>query len=406
MGVPSLKQICLMSLDTSTRQKILEEDSIVRDVYIDCVKNVYDVELTKYGKLTKKSDLIIAGQVQSGKTKDIINYCMWSMFVCLKPVVLVLRNSLSDIKQFKLRFESYGYKDVNLITTDKKQIKPKEITANTLILNIYNRHRLKRCIEFVKGVEFNLCMDEADIMIKGNTQTRKYIEQLEEQSGHVTRYTATYSDIQTVRKIDDVIYMKEPEHYFGFKNVDVRKIKNTFDYLEIIEEISKYDEFLLLCTISAYNAPNTMNAYSVNEDYDLLTMSLTYKGTHVYLPSNVFIDIPKKYSRKIKEKEEGHYVITNMHVSDILQFFKELGVDKRIVMFAGYLASRGTSFVSKDYEWHLTDQIFGMSTTNKASLMQYMRCFGVYKDDVVPRLWMKENKYKVLKYYHEDLFEK
>ena len=72
-------------------------------------------------------------------------------------------------------------------------------------------------------------------------------------------------------------------------------------------------------------------------------------------------------------------------ISVFLQYLKENGgVEKypRLLIFAGDLAGRCISFVSSDYEWHLTEQrLLVSSSCDEPELMQKVRLCGIYKDD-------------------------
>ena len=51
---------------------------------------------------------LLTGQVQSGKTNEIINYCYWCIYEKQKSVLVVFQNIKYDIIQFNSRLENFN----------------------------------------------------------------------------------------------------------------------------------------------------------------------------------------------------------------------------------------------------------------------------------------------------------
>lgn len=76
----------------------------------------------------------------------------------------------------------------------------------------------------------------------------------------------------------------------------------------------------------------------------------------------------------------------NISINDALQNIKEdvrMKTVKYIGIISGDLANRGISFVSKDYQWHLTHMILSASNSSSGTaLTQSLRLCGCYNDDI------------------------
>jgi hypothetical protein len=123
----------------------------------------------------------------------------------------------------------------------------------------------------------------------------------------------------------------------------------------------------------------------IKRDFQSVT-TFTYdsKGMILYSPSLQYPTIQINHERyKLKN---GKYVIENRSVSELLQYLKENGGAERfpvIVIISGRLANRMFSFVSKDYEWHLTHQRLYMSNSaDCTTLLQSVRLCGIYHDTI------------------------
>jgi len=122
---------------------------------------------------------------------------------------------------------------------------------------------------------------------------------------------------------------------------------------------------------------------------------LTFNGDGIRLYSSELVDdeiqLPGE-GKKRRKKKNGEFSFKDVvGVSSVLQFLKENGGARRfghIVIIAGRTAGRGINFVSQDFKWHLTAQVYVPSeNTPAAELMQSMRLCGVYCDTIRPVLY-------------------
>jgi len=99
-----------------------------------------------------------------------------------------------------------------------------------------------------------------------------------------------------------------------------------------------------------------------------------------------------KYNQLINKytcKNDIHY-FKNYTIAEVLQILKEDTHynHTHISIIAGQLASRGISFVSSDYNLHLTDQYFHAGKqTHGENLLQSLRILGCYNDNLPLTLW-------------------
>ena len=70
----------------------------------------------------------------------------------------------------------------------------------------------------------------------------------------------------------------------------------------------------------------------------------------------------------------------------------------RISIISGCLAQRGVSFVSEDYEWHLTDEYYSRFCLDTGeNLVQSLRLLGNYKKRTQLKLWTTDVIWKEMR---------
>ena len=338
---------------------------------------------------------IAVGMVQSGKTFEMLCYSWYSINVMKSSVIYVLRNATPDQLQLIQRVTEFNQQDylieqpMNIITLHESDEKVIEAikggkTIVSCLANYVQVRRLERIIrESGLSLNFNLCIDEVDFTVKTKDGSGSSLETcfgpLKEKAKHIFGVTATPMALFfTQQKPDRYISLKPAKYYKGLDKLVPKILRKTkFGYRQVYSEFLEQKSGILLHTTSTYNKEQEHIFNTLYKEYPDITYVL-FNGKRIAIryPNNKIIDWKKSKS-----------------ISKILQFLKDDTFrHTHISIICGFLASRGVSFVSEDYEWHLTDQYLVLSaTTHGERMIQSLRILGCYRDDLKLRLWCSED---------------
>ena len=301
------------------------------------VANALKDYITQYTLDSMEKNILIYGDVQGGKTAEIIKYIKENNF---EKKVLVIQNSLFVLKQYEQRFKSQNidYQIIDKNTT--------EITKN-LVLILNNKYRYSY---FKKNEpqKYILILDESDQTIrscplKNNKTVRKIV--------HVT---ATPFNREVY---DNCIKVPKNPNYYGVDDLNVNlNVKD--DEIDYVNKFKESDTGIML-----------INKYSY------VTQMVSCANTL----ANRFEDIPIVLlnSEKTLYLHNTKKILKHKSISKIIDSLKE---HKHIIFVANRLSHRGLSYVSSDYTRHLTWQITKIRQ-NKTSFLQSLRILGIYKSE-------------------------
>ena len=324
------------------------------------VANVLKGHITQYTLDSMEKNVLIYGDVQCGKTAEIIKYINENS---MEKKVLVIQNSLLVLKQYEQRFKSQNI-DYQIIDKNTK-----EITKN-LVLILNNKYRYS----YFKKIEprkYILILDESDQTIlscplKKSINLRKIV--------HVT--ATPFNKVV----YDNCIQVPRHQDYYGVGdlNVNLNTEDNEIDY---VNKFKRSETGIML-----------INKYSY------VTQMVSCANTL----ANRFVDTPIVLltSEKTLYLHNTKKILKFKSISKIIDSLKE---HKHIIFIANRLSHRGLSYVSSDYTRHLTWQITKIRQ-NKTSFLQSLRILGIYKS--------KNNSEKrldlqlVISDYEEKLFQK
>lgn len=340
--------------------------------------------------------IAVKGQVQSGKTAFMICASMMVLLTGM-DVVIVLRNSNSDLQQIYSRLElfrqelSTRFSKSFKLTTSKK---PKSSASPQIVLALANGISLEKVLG-ITTKDYLLIVDEADHIDSG-TQTRKSVvlPMLKDQAHCVIGVSATVMDLLGKEELfpKDLILLSPPDSYKGIPHilesaeyippgavysskVDSKLEENDPYLLEWVEELLQQPVRDL-----ADGTPHPVIALvticdTVNPCLAMVLKMAQHFGNRVRLVDHHADGI---FIRQGKMEDE-----TKEPISVVLQEMKDADPITPIVVFAGDIAGRGVSYVSRDYKWHLTHQRLIVSKScPEPELMQKVRLCGVYKDDL------------------------
>lgn len=419
MKVSSLKSLCLDSIIENLNYDDMEYiNNFSMPIQISrplkCLLNLQDMlhlplkfMLTNY-KFHKKEDILLSGNIQSGKTNQMLIYCWWSIFIARRQVVFVVRNIKADKLQLLERIKIFN----------KTFIKNKKYYINVInnscknpgiIISLANYQQIKTLLLFnIHKRKYNLCIDEADICVKSKDNTSKlesFFVKLENNAKHILRVTATDFAVIVgkINSITKIIKLDKPKNYIGIKDINIKiidkKIIENDDYIIILyKELLKKDRFFILHSASKYKSDHLNYFNIITKNFKNIT-TIIYNGDGITLKPGEHTDIQKKWLSKYNIDKEFYVFRKSVKISDVLQLVKH---HKYIVVISGHLASRGVSFVSTDYSLHLTDQLYIPSpTTHGEGLLQGLRLLGCYNDKIIPTLWCSsKTKERILRFYN------
>lgn len=344
--------------------------------------------------------VLLCGEVQSGKTKYIIDYIRNSKLPC----VLVLRNSIADLNQFTERViesnkftkgvqskikNSFGVHSPSDSKIKVLQNVPKEdknFKNDCVLVLINNVHRIRRAMDIT--IPFNLILDEADLLLK-----HPYNKDLATRAKGCLFVTATYKSL--LNNGYKCYKLPLPDNYYGINRTEFVKTESLSHFMI---KMSRRESYTTLVTISKFNYINIkFMKYSFEElsDDKVIMLAITYKGTYIKTARSLR-KLRKACNLPISKTKQDVYFTPCKTVSKLISSFQN---EPRLMIFAGLMASRGVSFVSEDYNRHLTDQYMGIRSTKVDNLVQYMRIFGLYKDSPELKLYSDVETYrKIFKY--------
>ena len=325
---------------------------------------------------------LLTGQVQSGKTNEIINYCYWSIYQKQKSVLVVFQNIRYDILQFNSRLENFN-KQLNgsLEPLQSYTIDDFDNSSPKLYVALGNYKQIGKCLKVI-DVEFNMCLDEADLLIKtGNKKTavEKVFYPLKSKASHILGVTATNLAILFHEKsLSDIKILKPPQDYHDYQKLNKVAIPpnqiagrtlayDSFNnqpsgFMLHIEKHRKNDQLILADTMYKIYPDILFIVYNGNGIY-----VFPHSQRHLIIGDHYPNDLTFNFKRTIT-------------ISHLLQRVKDTNI-RKISVISGRMAGRGVSFVSEDFMLHITDQLYlPSSSTHDESMAQHLRILGRYRE--------------------------
>lgn len=302
---------------------------------------IHTLKLTPkvYNSFYQKNVSLVYGQVQSGKTKMIMNIIMKSNLKC----VLIIQNSLLVFKQYMERFKDIPYETVHSPNPNAK-----------VFILMHNSVQYRKFLQSYDHYLFSLFMDESDITLNNP------LVQFAANQYHITATPFNYSPI-----FDRIIPVHIPSNYYGIERVQF--IPKTYDSSFNTDFDPILDDFLLtkqgILLINQFSFIKQMNEAA-------LELSNQYS-----IPIIVLSSVKKVY---IKGKFK---FIRDNDIQTIIHSFKQ----SHIIIIANRMANRGLSFT--DYSKHITHQVFG-NFNNITTFLQKSRIFGIYDDSPTLKIYI------------------
>jgi len=370
---------------------------------IECLKKIMK-------KVEKYVYLVVVGYIQSGKSSLMIYYSTWMAKEHDMNVVIMLRNQTVDIDSLETKFRNFKKEkkmtnqDIEIIPFVKK-IKTKDFLkkfreTKKIFIILGNSEQLSKVNEIIKYGNDNhtpikpfvLCIDELDLNEK--QEETKFFKEFDELkcSGFIVQIlgvtgTALPVVFKRVEQLENeqIIRLDAPLIYKGIQNI-------TFTDIDINDQyIVKNTMLNMLKSNFAFYGKDSKRhpVILLIKDERVKTNQIDMKDKLIFeakIQKNWAIIVWNGDGMYIKMPKKQELFVKRININEALQNMKD-GIygppAKYIGIIAGDLANRGQSFVSTDYNWHLTHQIMCARTSSTGTnLMQYTRLCGCYNDDI------------------------
>ncbi len=300
-----------------------------------------------YDKLEKT--ILVYGQVQGGKTKEIVNILKNVKYNKVKKV-LVVQNSLLVLKQYiaRLKNESIAFQVIDRHTTILKE--------NVLIV-LNNKYRYEYFGKLIKD-KYILLLDEADQTYKNCPLSAAY------KIFHVTA-TPFYPKKAGI-VFNKVIEVDTHKKYYGMNQLQVDESDNVED---LVDDFVNTETGMML-----------INKYSYVEQMQQCASIIARK--HKLVPVILLTTDKTMYFKGKRQK------IGNKPISKVIDSLKD---HSHVIFIANRLSNRGLSYVSSDYNRHLTHQVTRIRTSIN-SFIQSLRILGIYTDKPKLTLYVDSKK--------------
>jgi len=364
---------------------------------------------------------IIKGLVQSGKTEYMICLMIY-MLLSGKSVVMIVRNIDDDRRQFSKRFNEFRKKyesyfpelnEIALIDNVLKYKKYDQTPKLYVILdNESNVHRMNQILVATMS-KYVTIFDEADFVDSGRGIKSKQYDILKMRSSRIFFVSATIMDMLMKEEGisgENLIFLKpsDSKYYKGIVNHKINIVTiphgnyvhsvtddvfatNPYfnDFLENYKHQSVFLNHPRICLVNLSHCIEPL--FKAQE---IISNSHPELAVIVYNSPGLFY---RKGDERICGEDVGCHTF-----SSFLQYLKDKKSLSHIIILSGYMAGRGISFVSDDYQWHLTDEYLVVSkSADEPELIQKVRLQGIYKDDIPLTLYTtQEARQDLLKAIH------
>ena len=395
---------------------------------------------------------LVYGEVQSGKTNFLLGISVAHIILNRCPVIIVLRNSKEDADQLHNRFidlvrkQKEYFKECKIDDSLKyfylgenksEDDLFKAVQECRIIVVIANKTQLNRLATVLKpDVLYATVVDEADSVAYGEDDTdyRKVLhEYILSNSGRTYAITATtFNVIFTERKIPscNIIQLPTQQEYRGLQDIEMKIInpKNQDElqkHLEILSlknahgqevnyschKINKTDHPVIMLIKKFHRKLNQQEIarqiVQIGNWTEVIVFNgdgLTLYSKYIEKLSQIIGDeiigsdfIIEKKAVKMEQRDGKPCLVVKAHIYEGLQYYKELHMNSKstrishIAIVSDTMADRGISFVSRDYEWHLTCEYYEPNKNAFAdNIIQSIRLCGNYEDDLPLVLYSTE----------------
>lgn len=339
--------------------------------------------------MTISSTKLVVGDVQSGKTRFIIDVAVRNIQNGISTVVVV-RNSKADYIQLCSRIAEQ-HASVRVVRADYPMTIKRALNIPTIIIALGNHSQISRLVNTQERSVYDLIVDEADVYFDSVSQRSCHLQLLTPR----LKYLVTATPLPILKTIDgltgrSVIMLDSSENYKGWNDMQISDLSNIteLDTLAPFEDDGFKHPIVLLERQHRKTYQFEIHNRLMGTDW----VSIVYNADGIVLSHTSIRQRPVIGGVKGKRTLNG-YLFPNLQIHQALQYLRDLDPEvqrfKRISIVAGVYANRGISFCSTDYKWHLTHQCVPSSNvTSFENAIQMIRMCGVYTDNIPLKVYM------------------
>lgn len=303
--------------------------------------------------------ILIYGQVQSGKTSKIMEYIKKSN---VNITILVIQNSLSMLFQYEKTLSQNGIKFYSVSQNNVWIIKNylrMNSTKNVVLIvmnNVYRKNALDELFSGNRIKQYTLIMDESDLYFDKIKDTRLY-----KNASECIHVTATPFIKEYKGYFDDVVIISPKKEYVSLRKLDIKYIPNVdCEFKTTINIINndflKSDEGIML-----------INIHNRISDMKIMCNYLRTRPTLLEVPIVLLSSSNILYFNGMTRE------LNKMSVSKIISGLEE---HDHIIFIANRLSARGINYSNLSYTRHLTHQIIRQTGNSKTNFIQKCRILG------------------------------
>ncbi len=299
---------------------------------------------TLYDSFYRSTKKLIYGEVQSGKTAQIITEIRYSKF----PIVLIIQNSRFVQKQYDSRFRAAGisFQLVRKTTT--------ELTAKVILL-MNNKFQLSKYKSLNSPKVYTILLDESDIT-QSHPLRANAISEI-----HVTATPFRYKP----NLFDEVQFIDKHPNYCGLDKLTLKPCSAEESYFTIAADFITSRGILLI------------NSFTRIES--MKTVALNLSGAHPTVPVLLLTTEKRVYMNRVFTQ------IREKSINTLLDRYTDA---PHVIIVANRMATRGISFTNSARTTHITHQI--SKTATITAFLQKCRILGVYQDHPNLTLYVDE----------------
>jgi len=377
---------------------------------LDCLRKIMS-------KVSQYPYIVVKGNIQSGKS-SLMKYFAAYMIKESMNVVIILRNIKDDVESMKIKLTGFrdekGFEYDIICVSDIKtssDLKYQMTCKNKIFLLEGNSTQIAKFNKFISEKTRPLAMEIDELDLNTKDETTKFQVEFTNllSSGKISQILGiTGTALPIFFKKGDlnkeqIISLESPTNYKGIHNITITNIDITDE--NIIEKTllkmldSDYAFFdkdgkkhpaIILIKDEHVKSKQQEQMKKLHENVRLKKHFCIIKhngdGVEISMCGNKKLPLKKK----------------KISINEALQRIKDLNdyEIKYIAIIAGNLASRGLSYVSTDYGWHLTHELLNCSSNTTGTIItQACRLCGCYSDDIPLEMFTSLEISKELKAY-------
>jgi hypothetical protein len=439
--------------DEDEKQNKIWDDEKELMVELESISNFFENNPMIFEEMKDENPVdqfkLIVGHVQSGKSDVICGLAVYNILVQKRTTLVIVRNFTGDYQQLASKFQKTEEKftmfgiDI-LYGGDKNEMALSDAisgrTAKLIIIIANNTHgrTLNRVLQARKqckdSIKFDVVIDECDDLAYKKNADAKWISELDDLlpfARQIFGITATAFDVMFMEnklQTDGIYRLKRPENYKGIDHIITKHMDTTtfikkngrrelseamvqlYDDISDVQFNESYEDDGQL-----YNHPNIVlhKTCTFTKDHELFLsefrririlsdwVKIIYNGQGCILHhtslENGYEGEPIVIDGVEGTCVRGEWTFIKVSVGSVLEWIRNYNpnayITSNIVIMSGILSGRGINFVSSpSYKWHLTHQILATSVTRSVSdLIQSIRLFGRYNDDIPLTLYTPQN---------------